>query len=368
MKNNFIPLYKPSISLKEVKNVNTCLKDGWISSKGKFVSSFEALFKKKFGYKFATVATNGTTALHLALLSLNIKPGDEVIVPNITFVASVNAISYVGATPVLIDINKNTWLMDINEIKKKITKKTKAVILVHLYGFAYNYNDILSLKKNNLKIIEYCAEAIGSKYGNKYVGSISDVATFSFYGNKTITTGEGGMVVTGNKDIYKKIVFLKSQGLDIHRANNFYNHEMVGYNYRMTNICASIGLAQLNRINSFIKQKKLIFEQYKKFLNKNIIFQDQIKNTISTYWLVTILVNKNKTKKNLEKYLKKNNIETRPIFTPMHKLKMYRNIKKNYKNSEKIYKQGISLPSYPGLKQKEIKFICDKINKFLKRN
>ena len=143
---------------------------------------------------------------------------------------------------------------------------------------------------------------------------------------------------------------------------------MVGYNYRMTNICASIGLAQLNRINSFIKQKKLIFEQYKKFLNKNIIFQDQIKNTISTYWLVTILVNKNKTKKNLEKYLKKNNIETRPIFTPMHKLKMYRNIKKNYKNSEKIYKQGISLPSYPGLKQKEIKFICDKINKFLKRN
>ena len=123
MKNNFIPLYKPSISLKEVKNVNTCLKDGWISSKGKFVSSFEALFKKKFGYKFATVATNGTTALHLALLSLNIKPGDEVIVPNITFVASVNAISYVGATPVLIDINKNTWLMDINEIKKKNYKK-----------------------------------------------------------------------------------------------------------------------------------------------------------------------------------------------------------------------------------------------------
>lgn len=366
MKNNFLPLYKPSISLEEVKNVKSCLHDGWISSKGKFVSSFETAFKKKFGYQFATVTTNGTTALHLALLSLNIKSGDEVIVPNITFVASVNAISYVGAKPILVDINKDTWLMDIDEIKKKITKKTKAIILVHLYGFAYNYNDILKLKKNNLKIIEDCAEAIGSKYRNKYVGSMSDVATFSFYGNKTITTGEGGMVVTKSKDIYKKIVFLKSQGLNIYKTNNFYNHEMVGYNYRMTNICASIGLAQLKKINSIVRQKKLIFEQYKKFLNKNVIFQSQIKNTISTYWLVTILVDKNKTKINLEKYLKKNNIETRPIFTPMHKLKMYRNTKNNFKNSEKIYNQGISLPSYPGLSQKEIKFICDKINRFLK--
>ena len=146
-------------------------------------------------------------------------------------------------------------------------------------------------------------------------------------------------------------MFLKSQGLDIHKTNNFYNHEMVGYNYRMTNICASIGLAQLNRINSFIKQKKLIFEQYKKFLNKNIIFQDQIKNTISTYWLVTILVNKNKTKKNLEKYLKKNNIETRPIFTPMHKLKMYRNIKKNIKIQKKFINRAFPY-LIPGFKTK----------------
>ena len=142
MRNNFLPLYKPSISSEEVKNVKSCLDDGWISSKGKFVSSFETAFKKKFGYQFATVTTNGTTALHLALLSLNIKAGDEVIVPNITFVASVNAISYVGAKPILVDINKDTWLMDIDEIKKNITKKTKAIILVHLYGFAYDYNDI----------------------------------------------------------------------------------------------------------------------------------------------------------------------------------------------------------------------------------
>jgi len=150
LKNNFIPLYKPSISKEEIKNVNSCLNDGWISSKGKFVLSFEKEFKKKFNYKYSTVTTNGTIALHLALLSLDIKQGDEVVVPNITFVASANSVSYVGAKPVFVDINKKTWLMDINEIKKKITKKTKAIILVHLYGFTYSQKDILSLKKKNI--------------------------------------------------------------------------------------------------------------------------------------------------------------------------------------------------------------------------
>ena len=369
MKNKFIPLYKPSISKEEMRNVKSCLKDGWISSKGKFISIFEESFKRKFGYKYATVTTNGTTALHLAILSLNIKPGDEVIVPNVTFVASVNAISYVGAKPVLVDINKKTWLLDITEIKKKITKKTKAIILVHLYGFTYSYRDIINLKKKTkLKIIEDCAEAIGSRYNNKYVGTISDVATFSFYGNKTITTGEGGMVVTKNENLYKKIVFLKSQGLNVKISNNFYNHEMIGYNYRMTNISASIGLAQLLKIDEYIKKKKIIFQRYNKFLKKNILFQNQIKNTLSTYWLVTILVKNKKTKNDLQKYLNKNNIETRPIFTPMHKLKMYRDRANNFKNSEKIYNLGISLPSYPELKIKDIDFICSKINNFLKKN
>jgi perosamine synthetase len=367
LKNNFIPLYKPSIHKQEIKNVQTCLKEGWISSKGKFVSKFENQFKKKFKYRYATVTTNGTTALHLALLSLNLKFGDEVIVPNITFVASVNAISYVGAKPVLVDINKNTWLMDINEITKKITKKTKAIILVHLYGFAYSYEDIIKLKKKyKLKIIEDCAEAIGSKYRNNFVGTLGDVSTFSFYGNKTITTGEGGMVVTKNKDLYSKIVTLKSQGLDIKKFDNFYNHEVVGYNYRMTNICASIGLAQLNKIDLLIKQKKKIFLLYKKLLKENIIFQKQVRGTLSTYWLVTILVKNKKIKINLQKHLKDYNIETRPIFTPMNKLNMYKESVYNYKNSEEIYDLGISLPSYPDLKQKEIKFICDKINIFFK--
>ena len=369
MKNNFIPLYRPSISKQEIINVKTCLNEGWISSKGKFVSSFEKEFKKKFGYKYATVTINGTAALHLALLSLNIKPGDEVIVPNITFVASVNAISYVRAKPILVDINKKTWLMDISEIKKKITKKTKAIILVHLYGFAYSQKDILYLKnKYKLKIIEDCAEAIGSKYNNKFVGSLSDISTFSFYGNKTISTGEGGMVVVKKKNLLKKIVFLKSQGLNIYKSKNFYNHEIIGYNYRMTNICAAIGLAQLKKIDLFIKRKKKIFQLYKKILKNQVTFQEQINDTISTYWLVTILVKNKITRIKLQKYLNDNNIETRPIFTPMHKLNMYKNPKKNFVNSTYICDLGISLPSYPDLKEKEIKFICSKIKKFLNNN
>ena len=363
-----IPLYKPLITYEEIKNVNNCLKENWISSKGKFVSKFENKFKNKFNYNYCTVTSNGTTALHLALLSLDLKPKDEVIVPNVTFIATVNSVSYVGAKPILVDINKDTWLMDLQEIKKKITKRTKAIILVHLYGFTYNYKDILFLKKKyKLKVIEDCAEAIGSKYNKKFIGTLGDVSTFSFYGNKTITTGEGGMVVTNNKSLFKKIVTFKSQGLDIKKPNNYYNHEVVGYNYRMTNICAAIGFAQLSKINGLIKQKKKIFSLYKNFLkNYDIKFQKQLKNTISTYWLVTILLKNKKVKMGLQKYLKINGIETRPIFTPMNKLKMYKKSSKNFVNSEKIFDLGISLPSYPELKEKQIKFICHKIKLFLK--
>ena len=220
-------------------------------------------------------------------------------------------------------------------------------------------------KKYRLKIIEDCAEAIGSKYNNKFVGTLGDVSTFSFYGNKTISTGEGGMVVTKNKKIYETIVSLKSQGLNMNKIDNFYNHEILGYNYRMTNICASIGLAQLNKIDFFINQKNIIFKLYKKFLGRKVTFQEENKNTKSTYWLVTILVKNKLTRINLQRYLKKYNIETRPIFTPMNKLKMYEGSKKKLTNSLDIYNKGISLPSYPGLKRKEIEFICGKINNYL---
>jgi|TARA_B100001059_G_C17832861_1_gene585881 perosamine synthetase len=364
-----IPLYKPYISNDEKKNVLKCLKDNWISSKGKFIKKFEDSFKKKFGYKYSCVTTNGTTALHLSLLALDIKIKDEVIVPNLTYVAPANAVKYVGANAVLADINPETWLMDVKEIEKKITRNTKAIILVHLYGFVYNFSEIKKLrKKYNIKIIEDCAEAIGSKFRNKFVGNFGDISTFSFYGNKTFTTGEGGMVVTKKKSIFEKIVKFKSQGLNIYKKNNYYNHEIVGYNYRMTNICAAIGYSQLKKVNFFISQKKKINDLYQKFLSSDqITFQQALTSCKSTFWLVNILFKDSLTKLKVERYLKNKNIETRPIFKPMNQLKMFKLSDKNFTNSISISSRGISLPSYPDLKTRDIKYISDNIKSCLKK-
>ncbi len=364
----FIPLYKPSISNHEKRNVLSCIKDKWISSKGEFVRKFENSFKEKFKYKFATVTTNGTTALHLALLALNLKKGDEVIVPNLTYISACNAVSYINAKPILADVNKDTWLMDEKTIEKCVSKRTKAIVLVHLYGLPYNFDMIKKIiNKYKLKVIEDCAEAIGSKYKNRYVGNFGDISTFSFYGNKTITTGEGGMVVTKNKKIYEEIVKLKSQGLDIFKKNNYYNHEVIGYNYRMTNICAAIGLAQLGRIDSLIKRKKEINKLYNKFLDtSNLTFQQSDKHCSSTYWLINVLFKNNQIRKNVEKKLSLKKIETRPIFVPMNKLKMYKKSDVNLKNSINIHFNGLSLPSYPELKNEEIRYISLIINKTLK--
>ena len=325
-------------------------------------------FKRLFNYKYAISVNNGTSALHLAVMALDIKKGDEVIVPSLTYVATANAVSYVGAKAVLADVNLNDWQISINSIKKKITKKTKAIILVHLYGQACDLYPIIKLaKKNKIKIIEDCAEALGSKYNNNFVGSFGDVSTFSFYGNKTITTGEGGMVVCKNRKIYEKILKLKSQGLNL-KSKNYYDHVIVGYNYRMTNICAAIGLAQLNKLNFIIKKKIDIFKKYKKILSKHSIkLHEQNINTRHTFWLVNILCKNIEQKKKLTFFLKEKSIETRPIFTPMNKLKMY-NSDKNFQNSEIISNVGISLPSYPSLKSNEIKYICHQIIKFFKKN
>ena len=366
-KKNIIPLYKTDLLSDEKKNIIKCLNENWISSKGSFIEKFQEDFKKKFKYKHATVTTNGTTALHLALLALDIKKNDEVIVPNLTYVAPVNAVSYTGAKPILVDVDIDTWLISEKNIKKNINKKTKAIIAVHLYGLPCNMKEILRIgKKYNLKIIEDCAEAVGSKFNNFYVGNFGDVSTFSFYGNKTITTGEGGMVVCKEKKIFNKVVMLKSQGINITDKNS-YNHKIIGYNYRMTNICAAIGTAQVKKIDNYIKKKTQIFKLYKKYLKDYPIeFQLDYKKVRNTYWLVTILLKENKIKKRLMKYLKKRKIETRPIFIPINQLNMYRQSDKKFSNSIKISNRGLSLPSFPGLSINMIKYICDEIKKFMK--
>ena len=247
------PLAKPYLIGNEIKYLNTCIKTNWISSQGSFIAKFENKFKKIFKTKYNLTTSSGTTALHLSMLSMDIGSGDEVLVPNITFAASINTIIHTGAKPVIVEIDKENFCIDINDMKKKITKKTKAVLLVYLYGFMPNiYEIILLAKKNNLLIIEDCAEAIGSYYKNNHAGTFGDAAAFSFFGNKTITTGEGGMLCFKKKKHFEKAKILRDHGM----SKRKYFHTKVGYNYRMTNMQAAIGFAQLEKIQKIFKKKK----------------------------------------------------------------------------------------------------------------
>ena len=264
------PVYKPSLNGNEKKYVMECLDSTWISSKGKFISEFENKFAEYLGVKYAASVSNGTVALHVALLALGIGPEDEVIVPTFTYIASVNAITYTGAKPVFVDSNPSHWQMNVEDVNKKLSNRTKAILAVHLYGHPCDIEELRKISDDKkLFLIEDTAEALGSKYDNKLLGTFGDISTFSFFGNKTITTGEGGMVVTNNPELHKKAVHIKGQGLADHRE---YWHDIIGYNYRMTNICAAIGLAQLEKINEVIKKKREIAKWYKDGLNNCLSF------------------------------------------------------------------------------------------------
>ena len=247
------PVYQPSLGQKEKDNVLECLDSTWISSKGKFINQFEDSFSKFIGIRHSAAVCNGTVAIHVALLALGIGEGDEVIVPSFTYIASVNTIAYTGAKPVFIDSDLYTWQIDPEKIEEKITPKTKAILTVHLYGQPCEMDAILSIaKKYKLYVLEDCAEAFGSLYKSRFVGTFGNISTFSFFGNKTITTGEGGMVVTNDPFLHEKVIHLKGQGLAKDRE---YYHDIIGYNYRMTNICAAIGCAQLERASELITKK-----------------------------------------------------------------------------------------------------------------
>ena len=279
-----IPVYQPSLTGNEKKYVNECLDTNWISSKGKFVSLFEQSFAEYAKMKYAAAVCNGTVALHLALVALGIGPGDEVIVPTLTYIASVNSIAYTGATPVFVDSLSDTWQMDPDDVKRKITPKTKAIMAVHLYGHPCEMDLIASISKEyDLFLIEDCAEAFGSLYKGKHAGAFGDIATYSFFGNKTITTGEGGMVVTNDDTLYDRSLHFKGQGLAKYRE---YWHDVIGYNYRMTNVCAAIGLAQLEQADKFIDKKRKIAEWYKFGLKGlPVTVHPEVGDVKHSYWM-----------------------------------------------------------------------------------
>jgi perosamine synthetase len=355
-----IPVYQPSLNGNEKKYVLECLESTWISSKGKFIPEFEYKFAKYVGAKHATAVCNGTTALHLSLLALGIGPGDEVIIPTLTYIASANSIVYTGATPIFADSDKETWQIDPNDVKNKITSRTKAIMVVHLYGHPCDMDQLVKIAKEHyLFLIEDCAEAIGSLYKGQYVGTFGDIAAFSFFGNKTITTGEGGMVVTNDETLFNRVVHFKGQGLAKYRE---YWHDVIGYNFRMTNICAAIGLAQLEQIDNFIKKKRALAHSYKeKIKNLPITLHQEIGDVRHSYWMCSLLVNNSKNRDPLRKILSEAGIETRPLFYPIHTMPMYSQKYQKHPVAENLGWRGINLPSWPGLQQEQIDFICKKI-------
>ncbi|WP_081365702.1 DegT/DnrJ/EryC1/StrS family aminotransferase [Alteromonas mediterranea] len=360
-----IPVYQPDLSGNEKKYVNECLDSSWISSKGHFVSAFERSFADYTQTKHATSVSNGTVALHLALLALEIGPGDEVIVPSFTYIASVNAIRYVGATPIFADIEPESWQLDVSKLKMLINKNTKAIIAVHIYGHPC---DMVSLKElalqNQLLLVEDCAEAFGSRIDSQHVGTFSDIATYSFFGNKTVTTGEGGMVVTQKTELDSKIRHLKCQGLEPGRE---YWHDVIGYNYRMTNICAAIGLAQLERAPALVKKKQDLAKSYQKLLAGLPLTFQQIKpRVIHSWWMFSILVSDTTERDALRLHLSNDNIETRPLFNPVHQMPMYKENDVRLPVTESIAGRGMNLPSWPGVTGEMIERICNAIWSFYK--
>lgn len=359
-----IPIYQPSISGNEKKYVNECLDSTWISSKGRFISEFEIKFADYTDVRYATSVSNGTVALHLALVALGIGPGDEVIVPTLTYIASVNAIAFTGATPVFVDSVTNTWQMDPDDVRRKITPHTRAILVVHLYGHPCDMDAIVAIvNEKELFLVEDCAEAFGSLFKGRHVGSFGDIATYSFFGNKSITTGEGGMVVTNDETLHDRAVHFKGQGLAKHRQ---YWHDVIGYNYRMSNICAAIGLAQLERADELLAMKRQVAQWYAESLNGTAItLHLEVGDVRHSYWMNSILVDDPAKRDPLREALENEGIETRPVFYPVHTMPMYAQKFQRHPVAESLGWRGINLPSWPELKIEHVKKISACIRKFL---
>ncbi len=370
----FIPVNTPLLNNSDAIAVFKAIKSGWVSSEGPDVKEFEIKLAKFLNRKFGCAVSSGTAALEVAIKALGLKKNDEVIVPSFTIISNVNAIIKNSAKPVLIDVDIKTWNIKIEDIEKKITNKTKCIMLPHIYGLSNDMDKILKIvKKYNLYLIEDAAEVLGLKYKKKYCGSFGDISVLSFYANKHITTGEGGMLLTDDRLINKKIRDYRNLCFGL--KNNRFNHYDIGWNYRYTNIQAALGLNQLKRIKQIIKRKYEIGNYYyQHFKNiKDIIIQPpKLSYCKNIYWVFGIVIKKSSkisAKKITQKLLKKN-IGTRPFFWPIHKqdaLKKYSYFKNlKLKNSEFISKNGFYLPSGLGLTLKELKFIKNTLINILK--
>lgn len=345
-----IPVNEPVITDAAKRYVMDALETGWISSAGPYIAKFEDAFAASLGRKHAVTTTNGTAALHLALAAMNVGEGDEVILPDFTMGACANAVLYCGARPVLCDVDPETFTIDPNDIARKITKKTKVIMPVHIYGHPADMDPILELaEKHGIAILEDAAEAQGARYKGKFCGSMGDAAAFSFYGNKIISTGEGGMVVTDDDALSKRLRLLKDLA---HSPKNRFWHEEIGYNYRMTNMQAALGLGQLESLQEFLKRKRSMAERYASGLGgipglQLPVTKPECENV---YWMYAVLVEKNFLLKRdaLREALKGKGVDTRDFFYPLHGmplLKEYADTKARFPVTDDIAGRGLYLPS-----------------------
>lgn len=372
-----IPVCEPLLAGNELKYVIDAVSTGWISSSGKYVNEFERQFAEYCECEYGIAVCNGTIALHLALLALNIGKGDEVIIPSFTMIASAFAVCYTGAKPVFVDADKNTWNIDVQKIEEKITPKTKAIMPVHIFGKMCDMAEIQRIAdKYNLYIIEDAAEAHGAIYNGHKAGSLSNIAAFSFFANKNITTGEGGMVVTNDKGIYDRARYFKNVCFPLNGPRN-YQHADIGYNYRMSNVVAAIGLAQVEKADEYRMMRIRNHEMYKKHLVNvpGIIFQsDSNEDAVDVCWMNTIVIDPEKygrSKDEVIGHLKEKGVDTRLLFTGMHRQKALQDFgcdcAGEYPVCDWLTENGFYLPSGSNLSSETIEYICDVIKEYRKQ-
>lgn len=363
-------LARPVLGEQERDYLLEAFDSGWISSAGEFILRFQKEFADYIGSKYGIATSNGTTAIHLALVASGIGKGDEVLVPDLTFISPANMVLQTGAKPVLVDSNKDYWGIDVDTIKQKLSERTRAVIAVHLYGHPVDLDPIVELcNSKNLILIEDCAEAHGALYKGKRVGGFGHISCFSFYGNKLLTTGEGGMCLTRDPSIEEKLKLLRDHGAD--RKQHFW-HPIIGYNYRMTNLQAAIGCAQLQSLEKRIENYRMVGREYasslKEKFGSHVTPHPEMPWSRCVFWMYTLLIDSLDPikRERLRSYLAEEGIETRPIFYPISKLPPYQgDAEMSNPNAISISNKGISLPTYEGLESTDIDVITNALHELV---
>lgn len=368
---SIIPVCEPTLGGNEMKYVQQAIETNWISSAGRFIRDFEARFAEICGVKYGIACANGTVAMHLAMATLGLEPGDEVIIPTFTMIATANAVTYCGAKPVLVDMEPGYWQMDLNQVEAKITPRTKAIVPVHIYGHPTDMDPLMALaEKHGIMVIEDAAEAHGAEYKGRRTGGLGHAAGFSFYGNKIITTGEGGMVTTNDRELAQLAWNLRDHAFSHER--HFW-HKFVGFNYRMTNLQAAVGLAQVEQLDGFVASRRRNAAEYNCRLHgiPGIRTPAEAPWAKNVYWMYGIMVDEAEygmSRDALRQVLADHGIETRTFFIPMHCQPVYWQQFKGerYPVAEDLCKRGFYLPSASSLSLDEIEYVAGVIRETAK--